>query len=70
MCLAVVCVEGSFSFSNPVTYIIIHLTAYLNPSLKTAVSTELARFIGTLMSLMEVVWLTPEVLHLNLHHTR
>ena len=51
------------------TSIFILLTAYLNPLLKTAVSMESARLIGTLMSLTEVVMPTTKVLHLNLHHT-
>ena len=45
------------------------LTAYLNELLRTAVSIESPRLIGILMLLMEIVWLTLEVLHLNLHHT-
>ena len=68
-CVLLLCAWKAAFLSQIQSHIIIHLTAYLNPLLKTAVSTESARFIGTLMSLMEVVWLTLEVLHLNLHHT-
>ena len=43
------------------------LTAYLNELLRIAVSIESPRLIGILMLLMEIVWLTLEVLHLNLY---
>ena len=53
-------------------YVCMHhyiLTAYLNVLLRTAVSIESPRSIDILMLLMEIAWLTLEVLHLNLYHT-